>query len=91
MTESKRQARRWVSVDGARFDLERGEWAPAHPTPGNGGAALRDGFLSVEGSWFNLARAEWGVPPWLVAANGAHVVPEGFVSVDGALLPVEPS
>ena len=91
MLQSKTQTRRWVSVDGARFDLGRGEWASGRPTPGNGGAAHRDGFLSVEGGWFNLARAEWGVPPWLEAAIGAHVVPEGFVSVDGALLPVEPS
>jgi hypothetical protein len=91
MTATTTQAKRWVSVDGARFDLECGEWASARPTPGNGGATPRDGFLSVEGGWFNLARAEWGVPPWLVAANGAYVAPEGFVSVDGALLPVEPS
>jgi hypothetical protein len=91
MAETTMQVTRWVSVDGAHFDLERGDWAPTRPTTGNGGAARRDGFLSVEGGWFDLARAEWGVPPWLAAANGAHAVPEGFVSVDGALLPVEPS
>jgi hypothetical protein len=84
-------SRRWVSVDGARFDLERGEWAHAWPATAGDGSAVRDGFVSVDGAWFNLARAEWGVPPWLVVANETHVVPEGFVSVDGALLPVEPS
>jgi hypothetical protein len=91
MLETTTQATRWVSVDGAHFDLERGEWARARPKTGNADAAHRDGFLAVEGGWFDLARSEWGVPPWLAAANGARVVPEGFVSVDGALLPVEPS
>jgi hypothetical protein len=91
MSEPERPARRWVSFDGARFDLVRGTWAPARPAAGSDGAAVRDGFVSVDGGWFNLPRAEWGVPPWLVAASGAHVVPEGFVSVDGALLPVEPN
>jgi len=91
MTDSERPAGRWVSVDGARFDLERGEWAPGRPAAAGDGSATRGGFVSVDGAWFDPARAEWGVPPWLVAASGAHVVPEGFVSVDGALLPVEPS
>ena len=91
MMDSKRPARRWVSVDGARFDLERGEWAPARPTAAGGGAAVREGFVSVDGAWFNPGRGEWGVPPWLVAASRTYVVPEGFVSVDGALLPVEPN
>ena len=91
MTERERQGRRWVSVDGARFDLERGEWAHARSAAASDGSAPREGFVSVDGAWFNLGRAEWGVPPWLVAASGAHVVPEGFVSVDGALLAVEPN
>lgn len=91
MLESKRPTKRWVSVDGARFDLERGEWAPKHPKPRSDGSAVRDGFVSVEGAWFNPARGEWGVPPWLAAASGTYVVPEGYVSVDGALLPVEPN
>ena len=85
------ESSRWVSVDGARFDLERGEWAPALPAAAGGGSAVRAGFVSVDGAWFNLERAEWGVPPWLVAASGTHVVPEGFASVDGALLSVEPN
>jgi hypothetical protein len=83
---------RWVSVDGARFDLERGQWAPVRSAAAAAdGSAVREGFVSVDGAWFNLARADWGVPPWLVAASEPHVVPEGFVSVDGALLPVEPN
>ena len=91
MTESERLVRRWASVDGALFDLERGEWTPTQPKPGSDGSAVRDGFVSVDGAWFDPARADWGVPPWLVAANGTHRVPEGYVSVDGALLPVEPN
>lgn len=91
MPAKENPARRWVSVDGARFDLERREWAPKRPPAGSDGAAVRDGFVSVDGAWFNPARAEWGVPPWLAAASGTHVVPEGYVSVDGALLPVEPN
>ena len=85
------ESRRLVGVDGARFDLERGEWAPASPAAARDASAGRDGFVSVDGAWFDPARADWGVPPWLVAANGTHRVPEGYVSVDGALLPVEPN
>ena len=91
MSAEARPASRWISVDGARFDLERGEWAPERGTVDGDASAARDGFLSVDGAWFDVARGAWGVPPWLAAAREPHVVPEGYASVDGALLPVEPS
>ena len=89
----KEEATRWISVDGALFDLERGEWAAPLPRPAGSSGAFdaREGLVPVDGAWFDLVRAEWVAGPRPSAGSGLYAVPEGFVSVDGALLPVEPS
>jgi hypothetical protein len=87
------KAIRWGSIDGALFDLERGEWAAALPRPagGSGISEAREGLVAVDGAWFDLLSGEWAPGPRRTTGSGVSVVPEGFVSVDGALLPVEPS
>ena len=82
---------RWVSIDGARFDLERGKWAIGQPRPAGASSdsGVPKGLVSVDGAWFDLARGECVAGPPQRANGLTSVVPEGFVSIDGALLPVE--
>ena len=56
----------------------------------SGASCARGGLVSVDSSWFDLARGRWGAGPRPMEGRGMFVVPDGFVSVDGALLPVEP-
>jgi hypothetical protein len=90
VNERDEEITRWISLDGAWFDVVS-QTCGVGPSPAAGRRAstIREGFVSVDGAWFDLASGEWDPTPWPRAARAGTSVPEGFVSVDGALLPVE--
>lgn len=84
---------RSVSIDGASFDLDRGEWDARRlqPSGDSHASGVREGLVSVDGGWFDLDRGGWDAGPRPRTRASIAVVPEGFVSIDGALFPLEPS
>lgn len=84
-----------VSVDGASFALVDGAWAhvPPSATTSHADSPVPDGCISIGGAWFRSIDGELRpvTAPVPAPAAPGRTIPAGYVSVDGALLPVEPS
>jgi hypothetical protein len=89
-----------IPIDGGWFAVVDGEWRQVpHPNLPTSAAAppstprgeFEKGPISVDGAWLAVVDDEWKQVGYATPgdANPRRTIPEGYVSVDGALLPVE--